>query len=164
MAQAAPLDPQARKEVLRLLTYGLYAVGVAAGSDRNLFTANWLTQVSFDPPLVALSVENDSHSIELIRRSGLFAVSILSSEQREVAGLLGKRWKLRPDKIEQVPYHPGVMGCPVLDGALGSFGCRVTASVPAGDSTLFLAEVAAVERGGPGEPLTMRAAGFRHAG
>ena len=162
--QQAPLDPLAKKTVLRLFTYGLYAIGVAHGADRNLFTANWLTQVSFDPPLVALSVENDSHSIGLLRASGVFAVSIFSHEDREQAGALGKRWKLRPTKIEDALHHPGVTGCPILDSALGAVECRVIQSLPAGDSTLFLGEVIHAETQHEGTPLTMAEAGFRHAG
>ena len=49
------LDPEAKKTVLRLFSYGLYAVTAAHDGERGVFTANWLTQVSFDPPLVALS-------------------------------------------------------------------------------------------------------------
>jgi len=163
-AEQLSLDPAAKKTVLRMFTYGLYAVGVAHGGDRNMFTANWLTQVSFDPPLVALSVENDSHSIELLQRSGVFAVSVLSREQREEAGLLGKRWKLRPTKIDDVRHRPGVTGCPLLEDALGVVECRVTGHMPAGDSTVFLAEVVHAEAHGDGTPLTMQEAGFRHAG
>jgi flavin reductase (DIM6/NTAB) family NADH-FMN oxidoreductase RutF len=160
----AQLDPAAKKTVLRLFTYGLYAVGVAHGDDRNLFTANWLTQVSFEPPLIAGSVENDSHSIELLRQSGVFAVSVFSSEHREAAGLLGKRWRLRPDKIEQVAHHLGATGCPILDDALGAIECRVVDSMPAGDSTIFLGEVISAIPMRDGAPLTMAEAGFRHAG
>lgn len=163
-AEQLSLDPAAKKAALRMFTYGLYAVGVAHGDDRNMFTANWLTQVSFEPPLVALSVENDSHSIELLRQSGVFAVSVFSDQQREEAGLLGKRWRLRPDKIGDVSHRPGVTGCPVLEDALGVVECRVTGSIPAGDSTLFLAEVIHAEVLHEGIPLTMQAAGFRHAG
>lgn len=158
------LDPAHKKTVLRLFTYGLYAVGVADGEDRNMFTANWLTQVSFDPPLLALSVENDSHSIDLIRRTGVFAVSVFADDQREQAGALGKRWALRPDKIDEVPHRAGVTGCPIMADALGAVECRVMNSMTAGDSTVFLAEVIAAETLREGEPLTMRAAGFRHAG
>lgn len=161
---AVELDLAAKKSALRLVTYGLYAVGVAAGDDRSMFTANWLTQVSFDPPLVALSVENAGHSIELIRRSSVFSVSMLSSDQLEQASLLGKRWKLRPDKIERVKYRLGATGCPILDGALASFECRVVSDMEAGDSTLFVGEVVHAEMYAEGTPLTMAAAGFRHAG
>ena len=158
------LDPAAKKAVLRMFTYGLYAVGVANGRDRNMFTANWLTQVSFEPPLLAVSVESDSHSIGLLRESGVFAVSIYSTDQREQAGLLGKRWKLRPDKIEDVPYQLGVTGCPILEGAPGVVECRVIDSMEAGDSTVFLAEVIHAQVQSETKPLTMQEAGFRHAG
>jgi flavin reductase (DIM6/NTAB) family NADH-FMN oxidoreductase RutF len=153
-----------RKTALRLFTYGLYAVGVSRGNEKNVFTANWLTQVSFEPPLIALSVENDSHSIGLLQGSDVFAVSVFSSDAREQAGLLGKRWKLRPNKIDQVEYECGITGCPVLRGALAAVECRVTGSLPAGDSTLFLGEVISAQVRRDGAPLTMNAAGFRHAG
>jgi flavin reductase (DIM6/NTAB) family NADH-FMN oxidoreductase RutF len=89
LSEQVSLDPAGKKAVLRMVTYGLYAVGVAHGEDRNMFTANWLTQVSFEPPLVALSVENDSHSIGLLRESGVFAGSLFGDDQRQEAGLLG---------------------------------------------------------------------------
>src|SRR5581483_553290 len=139
--QGTALDPAAKKAVLRTFTYGLYAVGVAGGDERNMFTANWLSQVSFDPPLIVISVENDGHSIELIRQSGVLAISVFGEEQRELAGALGKRWRLKPDKIEEVRTRPGSTGCPVLLDALGAVECRVVDSMPAGDSTVFLAEV-----------------------
>ncbi|MBV9282769.1 MAG: flavin reductase [Chloroflexi bacterium] len=158
------MDPATRKAALRMFTYGLYAVGVAHGEDRNMFTANWLSQVSFEPPLVALSVERDSHSIQLLRDSGVLAISVFSADQREQAGLLGKRWKLRPNKIADVRYRLGVTGCPVLEGAPAVVECRVIDSMGAGDSTIFLAEVIHAEAQEEGTPLTMREAGFRHAG
>lgn len=158
------LDPVARKTVLRQFSYGLYAIGVARDGEHNMFTANWVTQVSFDPPLLALSVENDSHSIGLIAESGVFAISVLGDDQRDLAGLLGKRWELRPDKIDEVRTRTGVTGCPIVEDALGAVECRVVESMPGGDSTLLVAEVIAAEAIRDGTPLTMAAAGFRHAG
>ena len=43
------------------LTQGVYVVGVAHGEVRNAFTAAWVMQVSFDPLLLALSI-NPHHS------------------------------------------------------------------------------------------------------
>lgn len=159
------LDPVARKAVLRQLTYGLYAVSVAAEGQVNAFTANWLTQVSFDPPLVAVSVENASRSIGLIRQSAVFAVNVFAEGQRDLAGALGKSLARAPDKLAGLRYRPGVTGCPILLDALGVVECRVVGSLPAGDSTLFVGEVISAEvlREGPA-PLTMQAAGFRHSG
>jgi flavin reductase (DIM6/NTAB) family NADH-FMN oxidoreductase RutF len=160
----ATLDPGAKKTVLRMVSYGLYAVGVARGEERNMFTANWLSQVSFEPPLVALSVENDGHSIELIRQSGAFAVTVFGDEQRDRAAALGKPWRLNPDKIREVPTRGGITGCPILEDGVGAVECRVVDSMAAGDSTVFLGEVISAEVLREGTPLTMAAAGFRHAG
>jgi flavin reductase (DIM6/NTAB) family NADH-FMN oxidoreductase RutF len=159
-----PLDPDMRKSALRSFTYGLYALGTADGEERDLATVNWVTQVAFEPPLLAVSVENESHSIELIRAAGVFALSVFGDDRREEAGILGKRWKLRPEKVDGVPHHSGVTGCPILDNALAAVECRVVGSLPAGDSTLFVAEVVAAETIREGTPLTMAAAGYRHAG
>ncbi len=48
------VDVNLKKQVLRTFTYGLYAVSCADAGEVNAFTANWLTQVSFDPPLLAV--------------------------------------------------------------------------------------------------------------
>src|SRR6266487_5658815 len=84
------MDASTKKKVLRTFTYGLYAVSCANEGEVNIFTANWLTQVSFDPPMVAVSVENDSASLPLILASGLFAVNVYAAGERELAGALGK--------------------------------------------------------------------------
>lgn len=158
------LDPIARKSVLRLFSYGLYAVTVAHDGEVNAFTANWLSQVSFEPPLVAVSVENAGRSAGMIAASGLFAVNVLEAGGRELAAQLGKRSAAVPNKLATVSYKLGVTGCPVLLEALGVVECRVTGQIAAGDSTLFLGEVVAAELLREGAPLHMLAAGFRHSG
>jgi flavin reductase (DIM6/NTAB) family NADH-FMN oxidoreductase RutF len=160
------LDPQAKKTVLRQFTYGLYAVTAAHAGERGVFTANWVTQVSFDPPLVALSVELESSTLPLIRASGVFAVCPLAEGQRELAGTLGRPKARAGDKFAAADLHvlETASGAPVLADALGWVACRVLSETPAGDSVMLLAEV--IEAGvlHDGDPLTMRDAGFRHAG
>jgi flavin reductase (DIM6/NTAB) family NADH-FMN oxidoreductase RutF len=162
--QPPALDPVARKAVLRQFTYGLYAVTVRRDDEVNAFTANWLSQVSFEPPLVAVSVENDGRSIGMIRASGVFAVNVFDADQRDLAAALGKRSSQVPNKLDRLPYRAGATGCPILLDALGAVECRVVASLPAGDSTVFLGEVIAAELLREGRPLIMAEAGFRHSG
>ena len=153
-----------RRRCLRLLTYGLYVVTARVGDEDSGFTANWLTQVSFEPPLIALSVQNDSHSIAMIRQSRVFTINLLPSGAREVAGLLGRRWSNVPDKLERVEHAAGPNGCAVLTCALGYLECEVRSTVPAGDSTLFIAGVTGAKYIRDGSPLTMAETGFRHSG
>jgi flavin reductase (DIM6/NTAB) family NADH-FMN oxidoreductase RutF len=151
------LDQAAKKAVLRLVSYGLYAVTAEHAGARNAFTANWLTQVSFEPPLLALSVERDSFSLGLIVASGSFAVHVLEASKRHA--VVG-------DKLAGLRCVPApVTGAPLLpDDTLGYLECRVRDRLEAGDSILFLAEVVGAGVFREGEPLSMRAAGFRHAG
>src|ERR1700738_413232 len=84
------MDANTKKLALRSFTYGLFAVSCADLGEVNIFTANWITQASFEPPLLALSVENDSKSLPMIQRSRTFTVNVLHSGQRELAGKLGR--------------------------------------------------------------------------
>lgn len=160
------LDQQAKKAVLRQFTYGLYAITAAHGGDRGIFTANWLSQVSFEPPLVALSVEKESATLPLIRASGRFGICPLKDGQRELAGNLGRPRVRAGDKfaVYDLPSHVSPTGVPVLDDALGYVTCSVLDEVDAGDSVVLIAAVVEAKVLGEGDPLTMRAAGFRHAG
>ncbi len=158
------MDDAIKKQVLRLFTYGLYAVSCADDGEVNAFTANWLSQASFDPPMLMVSVENDSKSLGMIARSQHFAVNVLESGQRDLAGALGKSAINVPDKLKGLAYDLSEHGCPLLHEALGWVECVVTASVPAGDSTVIVAEVIDVGAQREGNPLTMKEAGFRHAG
>ena len=158
------MDEAAKKEALRLFTYGLYAITAGDEQKRNAFTANWVSQVSFDPPLVVLSIENDSVSLPIIRRTGLFAVNVYDSDQRDLAGLLGKSFSKHPEKVDSLTFGTGETGCPVLSEGLAYVECRVRDEMPAGDSTLLLAQVEGATVLRRAEPLTMLAAGFKHAG
>jgi flavin reductase (DIM6/NTAB) family NADH-FMN oxidoreductase RutF len=154
----------AKRTVLRQISYGLYVVTAVAGDERGAFTANWLSQASFDPPLVMVSVERDSHSLPIIRAAGRFAVNVLETGQRELAGHFGKKARHVGDKLAGIPHHPSSSGQPVLDQALGYVVCEVAGELEAGDSVIVLGEVVEAELLRAGEPLTMREAGFRHAG
>ena len=158
------MDQHLKKQVLRTFTYGLYAVSCANEGEVNIFTANWLTQVSFDPPLLALSIENNSKSLPMILHSRKCTINVLRSGDRELAGKLGKSALQHPDKLDNISFHPGLNGCPILDDALAWVACDVRNAVEAGDSTVIIAEVIDIGLLAEGLPLTMAEAGFRHAG
>lgn len=167
------MDPQLKKQVLRTFTYGLYAISCANGEEVNAFTANWLSQVSFEPPLVAVSIENNTKSLPMILRSRKFIINVFRSsgesaeahkKDREFAGQLGKSALKSPDKLEHIAYTPGYGGAPILQDALAWVACEVKHSIEAGDSTLVVGEVVDLGFLGEGQPLTMNEVGFRHAG
>lgn len=76
-------------ELFRRLTNGLYVVGVAHNGQHDAFTAAWITQVSFDPLLLALSINPSHASYPILVAADRFAVSVLSSGQIELARHFG---------------------------------------------------------------------------
>lgn len=165
MSQDHPLlDTDAKRSALRMFTYALYVVTAIDGEERGAFTANWLSQASFDPPLVMVSVEADSHSLPIIRSSGRFLINVLESGQRDLAGHFGKKHRHAGDKLADMPHHASATGLPVLDQALSYVVCDVTGEIDAGDSVVVVGEVIEAKVLREGTPLTMAEAGFRHAG
>lgn len=160
------LDQQAKKIVLRQFSYGLYAVTAEHEGERGVFTANWLSQASFEPPLVMLSVELESSTLPLIRGSGSFAICPLGEEQRDLAGGLGRPKARAGDKFAALDLRVVATesGPPALADTLGYVVCRVQSETPAGDSVVLIGEVVEAEIFSDRAPLTMREAGFRHAG
>ncbi|MDP7346375.1 MAG: flavin reductase, partial [Anaerolineales bacterium] len=63
------MDADAKKTVLRKITYGLYVLTASAGDELAAGTVNWLSQASFTPPLVMIGVKTDSGVHALIERS-----------------------------------------------------------------------------------------------
>ncbi|MGI8485947.1 MAG: flavin reductase family protein [Thermomicrobiales bacterium] len=160
------LDLVAKKTVLRQFTYGLSVVAAAHGEERGIFTANWISQVSFDPPLVMVSVERASSTLPLIIGSGTFVIAPLPEGTRELAGALGKPKSRAGDKYEAVGIETVSTGCGILvpRSVLGYVTCKVISITDAGDSVMVLGQVVEAVSFDPGLPLTMRDAGFRHAG
>jgi flavin reductase (DIM6/NTAB) family NADH-FMN oxidoreductase RutF len=159
------MDLDAKKKVLRSIVYGLYALGVRRGDEDHAMTVNWLTQVSFEPPMVAVSVESESHSLELLRAARAFAISILPTGSRQLAGRLGKSSATTPRKLEGVAHRPGpTTGAPILDEATGWLECRIVAEQPAGDHVVVIGEVVEAGTVREADTLTLKETGFRYAG
>ena len=123
------------------LTLGVYVVGVADGGRRDAFTAAWVMQVSFDPLLLALSVNPQNASYPLLRAGGGFAVSVLKQGQLELARRFGTRSGRDEDKLAGVSWRPGRGGAPIFEEALAYLDCELTESLPVGDHELVVGRV-----------------------
>jgi flavin reductase (DIM6/NTAB) family NADH-FMN oxidoreductase RutF len=127
--------------LFRRLSSGVYVVGAAHGDQRNAFTAAWVMQVSYDPLLVALSINPQHATYPLLRRSGVFTVNVLKSGALDLARRFGTRSGRDVDKLAGVAWRPGNSGAPILEAALAYFDCEVVGSVEAGDHELVVARV-----------------------
>lgn len=134
-ALTSPLD------LFRRLTNGIYLIGLAHEGKRNAFIAAWVTQVSFDPLLITLSINPGHYSWPLLTGARGFAASILRAGQLDVVRHFGTQSGRDTDKLAGQPWHPSPTGFPVLSTAMAWFDCELEALHPAGDHRLALARV-----------------------
>lgn len=130
-------------------------------------TATAFLSVSLDPPLVMVSVRNDSRMDDLLELQPLWAVSVLSGHQRQVAGRFAMKGRISDRLLfEDLPFVRGeVSGAPLIGGALATMECRTEQRVVAGDHTLVIARVLATSL--PAEddgPLTYFRGKYRQLG
>jgi flavin reductase (DIM6/NTAB) family NADH-FMN oxidoreductase RutF len=130
-----------RRRVLWTMPSGLYVLGSRAGERRNGMTINWVTQVSFDPKLVAVGVEKSAVTHELVSEGGVFAVNLVSREDRAIVRKFTKPVEVEGSTLNGFPFHDGVTGAPILDQAPAYVDCEVRQAVDVGNHTLFIGEV-----------------------
>ena len=160
------MNEAAKKTALRKIPYGLYVVGVRDGENLNAFTADWLSQCSFSPPLVMLAARRDSGSNAMIRNGRVFAVSVLGREQQDVA-----KHFLKPDrssqgggKLDGYALLPTTTGAPVLEGCAAWFECRVREIYDVGDHSIVVGEVVEAGVGTDAAPLRMEDTPWHYGG
>lgn len=132
-----------RRRLLWTMPSGLYVVGSRAGDRRNGMTLNWASQVSFDPKLIAISVEKPAVTHELIAEGEVFTVNTIDREDRAIVRKFTKPVEVDTDAmtLNGFPFHDGVTGAPVLDQAVAYVECAVRQEVDCGGHTLFIGEV-----------------------
>ncbi|WP_017305194.1 flavin reductase family protein [Spirulina subsalsa] len=159
------LDENAKKTMLRKIPHGLYVCGVKDGEEMNGFTASWVMQASFEPPLIVNCVRQDSGSHAMIQNSGVFALSFLESGQKEVAAKFFKPQRRVGNKLADIDFTLGAeTGCPILTDSLGYVECKVVGSVQEGDHTVFVAQVIGAGIHREGDPLTLESTGWQYGG
>ena len=72
------------KTALKLMPYGFYALTSRNGDDVNIMVANWITQVSFEPRLVAIGLQKTSYTHGVVEKGGVFAINIFMKEDAEI--------------------------------------------------------------------------------
>jgi len=158
------LDEQAKKNILRKIPHGLYICGVKDGEDVNGFTVSWLMQASFKPPLVVNCVKQDSKSHAMIKNSGVFAISFLDAEQKNLAQKFFQPLRRVGNRFEDVEFYLGETGCPIISDSLGYIECQVVGAVEQGDHTVYVGEVITAGVHREGESLRLETTGWHYGG
>ncbi|HVM51807.1 MAG TPA: flavin reductase family protein [Acidimicrobiales bacterium] len=132
-------------ELLNRVTWkipnALVLVGSAAGDERNGMTTSWVTQLSMEPVLIGIGVDNTAVTHRLISESGAFTVNLWSAEDTRVFVKFSKPATDDGASLNGRPVRPATTGAPVFEEAIAWMDCEVRHTVDLGSHTLFVGEV-----------------------
>ncbi|AHF06536.1 flavin reductase [Desulfitobacterium metallireducens] len=145
---------EAIRKALYKISYGLYIITAQFEEKDNGQCANTCFQITSDPARIAIGINKNNYTHELISKSGYFGVSILDQQGQEFARKFGYRSGRDVNKFEGVYTHRGETGVMLLDDVTATMEARVIGQLDAGTHTLFLADVVNGELLNEGEPMT----------
>jgi len=148
--------PDIDPDIFQYLTYGMYVVASFRQGKLNGQIADAVFQVAAEPPLIAVSLNCQNLTHELIAQTKRFSVSILSQDAPlKFIGTFGFKCGRNVEKYSGISHKILDSGTPViLDHSLGWLDLELTQSVELGTHTLFIGRVTASEVLKQGEPMT----------
>lgn len=164
-SENSPPKTRAMHSVLRQIPYNLFAVGVGGSEEENnAFLASWVTQCSFEPPMIAIGIRLDSASFPMLRKDAVFSLNLLGKDQADLARKLVKSKHRVGDKLSEISHTEEVTGAPLLEGCLGFVECRLVTLVKTGDHAIAIGEVVNAEQRSKDVPLSSADIGWRYGG
>lgn len=141
------------RKVMRKWTSGVTVVSVNHQGIEHGMTVSSFTSISLDPPLITISLMNDSRTLELITGSNTFAITILSSDQMEVSTVFAGQIGDDADRFAGFEIKRLASGSPVIMGGLAYLDCEVFEMYEFASNSLIIGEVIAADIGELGKPL-----------
>lgn len=124
-----------------MIPYGLYVLTAESKSGKiAAATVNWVTQASFNPPLVVVGVKIDSLAHSAIKESGAFVLNVLGKGQNDIAFTFFKPLEREEMSIGGQPFQKGVTGSPILENFPAFIECNLVETVERGDHSVFVGE------------------------
>ncbi len=145
----AGVSPAQLREAMGQFATGVTVItSVGADGEPAGTTANAVTSLSLEPPLVLVCFDLKSATLEAIRGHGAFAINVLGHRQRHLSANFAKRglaavW-------DGVTHHRGPTGSPQLADVIAVIECTVEHSFPGGDHEIVIGRVRHVESNGDG--------------
>src|SRR4051812_41703165 len=131
-------------ELLNKVTWkipnALALVGSRAGDERNAMTTSWITQLSMEPVLIGVGVDNSAVTHRLIAAGGSFTINLWDAADTRVFVKFSKPASDDGSSLNGRPVRAGTSGAPIFDEAIAWLDCVVRHQLDLGSHTLFVGE------------------------
>jgi flavin reductase (DIM6/NTAB) family NADH-FMN oxidoreductase RutF len=141
MATIMTFDPENLRSAMQAWSAGVAVVATVYEGQVHGMTVNSFTSISLDPPAITISLQNGSRTYELLIKSRVFGLTILSEGQSQISDRFAGRDTEIIDRFAGLQTKTLISGSPLLLGGLAWLDCRVSETFVSGNSTLFIAQV-----------------------
>lgn len=160
-----PLDEELLNKVTWKIPNALALVGSRSGDERNAMTTSWITQLSMEPVLIGVGVDNDAVTHRLISTGGCFTVNLWDSAETRVFVKFSKPAADDGAALNGRAVRSATTGAPVFDEAVAWMDCEVRHTLNLGSHTLFVGEVVdAAIRDAEARPASMSDTRMKYGG
>lgn len=137
-----PVDRERYRSLAGSFPSGVTVITARAadGAPRGLTTQSFIG-LSTEPPLMLVSIDKTSRTLEALRRSRGFVINFLKSGAEEVCTMFASK---ADDKFAGVPWRPSDIadGAPILtEASLAYAECLTDRTIEAGDHWIFIGRV-----------------------
>jgi flavin reductase (DIM6/NTAB) family NADH-FMN oxidoreductase RutF len=143
---AEPVDGDVFRTAMRRVPTPVVVVTAKGAGEARGITIGSFTSVALDPPLVSFNVGRQSRMHDVMEACSRFAVQVLSEEQVHLAKRFAEPGLTGPEQFEAVSTTRDEDGTPHLDGVSVRFHCTSHSSIEAGDHTVYVGRVVAIDR------------------
>lgn len=144
------LDSKEQRRILGKFATGVTVASTKVGEETWGMTANAVTSLSLDPPLVILCIQKDAQSHAKFKEGGCFALNILAADQLEISDRFAFKG---PKDFSGLDTKQAETGAPILIDVLGWVDCKLKEILPGGDHDIFVGEIVAGGAPDEGAPL-----------
>ena len=163
------MERKDRKKVLRSISNGMYVVTSKSADRYGTATVTWLTQSSFEPPLLVAAIRPGSSLSECLQDCRHAVVHVIGAHQQEIVQRFFSRTEVdleaAPPTLGGLPFTLSESGIPILNDAAAYAECRLIETIDCGgDHNLVVLEVTSVSWREDFEPLTVRNSPWEYGG
>jgi flavin reductase (DIM6/NTAB) family NADH-FMN oxidoreductase RutF len=152
------VSPEEFRNALSAYATGVTVVTAVGPQGPSGATANAVTSLSLDPPMMLACLDRGSRTLTALRAQGRFGVNALTAGQAELA----RRFSAKdpaPDKWAGVEWSER-QGLPRLEGGLLWVACELRDLIDGGDHLILTGNVIEAD-GGDGKPLLFHRGDYR---
>ena len=157
------MNEKYRKQSLRMFSYGVYILSSLSEGEYCVSTVTWVSQASFEPPMISVCIKRDSASYEIVKKRGEFILHLLGDTQKELASTFFKPTIFENEKLNGQEFSLE-SNLPLLKDIPAYIQCKVVEILENGDHPLFLAEVVDAKINNDSDPLELRKTGWTYGG